>query len=154
MNDSLRSAIRHIFLSPRPNFVLMTAAELLGVTLGELRRSIDDGAIVAVPTRLGLRVPKEELMAAALQRWAQADIEEALGAEGAAVLPEALRLVELRARVPRYQRDMLRVLAEWRGTTADEVLIRELEGVACGYADELRAAVPGFATAMAWPAAR
>ena len=86
-------------------------------------------------------------MAAALQRWAQADIwdiAEALGAAGTAVLPEALRLVELRARVPRYQRDMLRVLAEWRGTTVDEVLSRELEGVACGYADELRAAVPGF----------
>src|SRR5438270_8501304 len=140
MNDSLRSAIRHIFLSPRPNFVLMTAAELLGVTLGELRCSIDDGAIVAVSTRLGVRVSKEELIVAALQRWAQADIEEALGEDAAAVLPEALRLVELRARVPRYQRDMLRVLAEWRGTSVDEVLIRELEGVACGYADQLREA--------------
>src|ERR1700743_711604 len=99
MNDSLRSAIRHIFLSPRPNFALMTAAELLGVTLGDLRRQIDDGVIVAVPTRLGARVSKEELMAVALQQWAQADIEEALGAEGVMILPEALRLVELRARV-------------------------------------------------------
>ncbi len=45
MNDSLRSAIRHIFLSPRPNFVLMTATELLGVTLSELRRAIEDGRL-------------------------------------------------------------------------------------------------------------
>jgi hypothetical protein len=29
----MRARIRHIFLSPRQNFALMTAAELLGVTL-------------------------------------------------------------------------------------------------------------------------
>jgi hypothetical protein len=37
--------------------------------------------------------------------WEQSAIEEALG-DDAAVLPEAIRLVELRARVPRYRRDM------------------------------------------------
>jgi hypothetical protein len=34
MNETTRHRIRHIFLSPRPNFPLMTAAELLGMTLG------------------------------------------------------------------------------------------------------------------------
>jgi len=43
------------------------------------------------------------------------------------VLPEAIRLVELRARVPRYQRDMLRYLALASRTTVDNVLTRELE---------------------------
>ncbi len=65
------------FLSPRPNFALMTAADLLGMTLRELKRKIEDGVIVAVSTALGQRMAKEELMAA--------------------VLPEAIRLVELRA---------------------------------------------------------
>ncbi|HYU26517.1 MAG TPA: hypothetical protein VEO74_15005, partial [Thermoanaerobaculia bacterium] len=65
----------------------------------------------------------------------------------------AIRLVELRARVPRYQRDMLHALAQRNGTTVDEVLTRELEDVACAHAEELAALVPGFDAAMAWPAA-
>jgi hypothetical protein len=51
---------------------------------------------------------REELVAIAMMKWEQAVIEEALGEDAAGVLPEAIRLVELRARVPRYQRDMLR----------------------------------------------
>ena len=151
MNPTTRSRIRHIFLSPRPNFPLMPAADLLEMTLKELKREIESGAIVAVSTKLGQRVTREELMAAAMRVWEQAAIEEALGEDAAAVLPEAIRLVELRARVPRYQRDMLRYLAERDRTTVDEVLTRELEDVACAHAEELAAAVPGFDTAMVWP---
>ena len=151
MDDSTRSRIRHIFLSPRPNFVLMTAAELLGMTLKDLRHEIGIGAIVAVPTRLGQRISKEELIAAALQVWPAAVIEEALGDDAATVLPDVLRLVELRARIPRYQRDMLNVMAGWQGTTGDEVLTRELEGVASAYSGELAGAVPDFGLAMRWP---
>ena len=69
------------------------------------------------------------------------------------MLPEAIRLVELRARVQRYQREMLRWLARRNETSVDEVLTRELEDVACAHAEELAAAVPGFAKALAWPAA-
>jgi hypothetical protein len=98
-----------------------------------------------------LRVPKEEMMAVAFELWPQEVIEEALGADGARVLPEAIRLVELRARVPRYQRDMLRYFAGRDGTTVDRVLARELEDVASAHAEELEAALPGFADALAWP---
>ena len=69
----------------------------------------------------------------------------------ASVLPEAIRLVELRARVPRYQRDMLHYLATRHGTSVDAVLTRELEDVACAYAEELAGVVPGFDAALAWP---
>src|SRR5258706_213591 len=109
--------IRRIFLTPRPNVALMTAADLLGTTLKELKRDIDDGVIVAVSTALGPRLSKEELMAVAMQRWEQSVIEDALGEDAASVLPEAIRLVELRARVPRYQRDVLRELARRGGTS-------------------------------------
>jgi hypothetical protein len=64
-----------------------------------------------------------------------------------------MRLVELRARIPRYQRDMLQVLARWEGTSVDTVLARELESVASAYSSELAAEVPDFALAMRWPAA-
>lgn len=142
--------IRHIFLSPRPNVPLLTAADLLGTTLKELKRDIEDGVIVAVSTGVGLRVSKEELVAAAMGRWEQSVIEEALGEDAAAVLPEAIRLVELRARVPRYQRDVLRELARREGTSVDAVLARELEDVAFAHAEELAYALPELAHALAW----
>ena len=47
-------------------------------------------------------------------KWEQSVIDAALGKDTVVVLPEAIRLVELRARVPRYQLDVLRELA-WAG---------------------------------------
>jgi excisionase family DNA binding protein len=143
--------IRHIFLTPRPNVALMTAAELLGVTLKELKENIDDGAIVAVSTGLGMRISKEELIAAAMGRWDQVAIEAALGKDAVSALPEAIRLVELRARVPRYQRDVLRKLARRDGTSVDAVLARELEDVASAHAEDLAGVMPGLREALAWP---
>jgi hypothetical protein len=64
-----------------------------------------------------MRVPKEELIAGAMRVWEQGVIEAALGEDAARVLPEAIRLVLLRVRVPRYQRDMLVALAKRHGTT-------------------------------------
>ena len=155
MNNNLTStSIRNIFINPHPHVALMTAATLLRMPFPILKHEIAEGTIVAVSVGVvGLRVPKEELMAAAMRIWPQAVIEEALGDEARRVLPEAIRLVELRARVPRYQREMLRWLARRNQTSVDEVLTRELEDVACAHAEELGAAMPGFAEALAWPAA-
>jgi len=38
-----------------------------------------------------------------------------------------------------------------RRTTVSGVLARELDGIASANADELSAAIPGFAEALAWP---
>lgn len=146
--------IRRIFLNPRPNTALFTAAELLGVSLVELRADIESGAIVATSTGIGLRVPREEMIAAAMRTWEQSAIEEALGEEAASVLPEAIRLVELRARVPRYQREVLVALAREEGSSVDAVLRRELEDVVCAHAEELAELVPSLRVALAWPAVR
>src|SRR5204862_7572047 len=113
-------------LNRGPNFALITAANLLGITMKELKRDIDDGSIVAVSTGVGIRVPKEELIAAAMRVWEQGVIEAALGDDAPRVLPEAIRLGLLRVRVPRYQRDMLIALARRHGTSVHEVLTREL----------------------------
>ena len=75
-----------------------------------------------VPTRLGERVTHEEMVAAAMRIFEQATIEEALGDDAAGVLPEAIRLVELRARIPRYRKEMLHYLARQHATSVDEVL--------------------------------
>jgi len=67
---------------------------------------------------------REELVAVAMLKWEQSVIEAPLGKDAPSVLPEAIRLVELRARVPRYQRDVLRALARREGTSVDAVLTR------------------------------
>ena len=77
-------------------------------------------------------------------------IEEALASDAAGVLPAALRSAELHASLPRYQVAMLEYLAEREGTTVNDVLVRELEDVASGRAEELAAAIPGFGAALEW----
>ena len=144
-------SIRHIFVSPRPNVPLMTAADLLGMSLRELKRDIADGVIVAVSTAMGTKVTKEELIATAMRLWDQSVIEEALGDDAPRLIPEAIRLVELRARVPRYQRDVLRELARRDGSTIDAVLTRELDDVASAHAEELATVLSDLAAALAWP---
>jgi predicted site-specific integrase-resolvase len=150
MDELTRISIRHIFLTPRPHMALITAADRLGMSFSDMKKAIAEGTIVAVSTGVGVRVTKEEMIAVAMRTWPQAVIEEALGDDAARVLPEAIRLVELRARVPRYQKEMLQWLARRDQTSVDEVLSRELEDVACAYAEELASVVPGFKTAFAF----
>jgi hypothetical protein len=78
-------------------------------------------------------------------------IEEVLGDDAARVMPEAIRLVKLLARVPRYQREMLQRLASRNQTSLDDVLTRELEAVVCAYAEEILSEVAGFEIATSWP---
>jgi hypothetical protein len=87
----------------------------------------------------------EELMAKALETWPREVIEEALGADADTVLPEADRLVELRARIPRYQLAMLQHLADQQQTTMSHVLTRKLEDLASAHAENSRALCPGSA---------
>lgn len=143
--------IRHIFLHPRPHVSIFQATDLLGWTRGEMTAAIAAGEVVLMQTPLGKWVWREELMAKALERWTREEIEEALGADADSVLPRAVRLAELRARIPRYQLTMLEHFAEQRQTTVSDVLTHELEGVASEHAEELSGAIPGFAAALAWP---
>ena len=91
------------------------------------------------------------MIATAMRLWDQSVIEAALGDDAARLIPEAIRLVELRARVPRYQRGVLRELARRDGTSIDAVLTRELEDVASAHAEELAKVLPELASALAWP---
>jgi hypothetical protein len=162
MPDPAPARIRRIFLNPRPHLALLPAARLLGITLEELARDIDDGVIVAASTRGGVRISRREMIAAAMRVWEQTVIEDALGADVAAVLPEAIRLVPLRVRVPRYQHDVLVALAARQRTSVDGIVTRELEDVACAHAEELAEAVPSLAIGLelgpddgaAWPRVR
>ena len=149
-DSTLVERIRNIFLHPRPHVSIAAATALLGWSRGEMTAAIERGEIVVVTTAVDRWIWREELMAKAFELWPAAVIEEALGADAAAVLPAALRTVDLRARLPRYQLAMLEYLAECEGATVSDILIRELEEVACDRAEELSAAIPGFGAALEW----
>ena len=93
----------------------------------------------------------KELVAKALELWSHETIEEALGRDADHVLPHAVRLAELRARIPRYQLAMLEYLAEQQRTTISSVLTEELDGIASSRTLELAGGLPGFMAALEWP---
>lgn len=150
MQSSIAGRIRLIFLNRGPNFALVTAAD---------PRHHDE----RVETRhrrwrdcSGFDWRRDSRTERGADRGGDAGVEQrvieaALGDDAGRVLPEAIRLVLLRVRVPRYQRDMLVALANRHGTTVDDVLTRELEDVACAHAEELAAVVPALSATLAWP---
>jgi len=145
------SRIRHIFLQPRPHVSIMQAEGLLGWTRRQMSEAIENGEVELWTTPLGKWFPRAEMMAKALEIWPMHVIEEALGDEAGGILPQAIRSAELRVRLPRHHIEMLEYRADQQATTVSGVLERELDGIASAHIEELSAALPGFAEAMAWP---
>ena len=143
--------IRTIFLQPRAHVTLEEATELLGWPESRMEAAVHAGEIEITSTSLDQIVWREELMAKALDTWPREAIEEALGVHVETVLPYAVQLTDLHARVPRYQLNMLEFFADRERTTVSDVLTRELEGIASEHAAELSAAVAGFGSALMWP---
>jgi hypothetical protein len=84
-------------------------------------------------------------------QYPQAVIEEALGLEAQAVMPELVRLAELRVAIPRYEVVMLGRLAEREQLTVDEFLSRHLLDLAGSESGWLAGVIPEFSEAMRWP---
>ena len=143
--------IRSIFLHQRPHVTIAEATVLLGWTRGEMSEAIVAGEIEVNRTCVGSWIWREELLAKALEIWPPEVLEEALGADAAGVLPDAIRLTDLQVRLPRHHVAMLRHFAERDHTTVSTVLARELDGVASVHAPELSWTIAGFADALAWP---
>ncbi|HSY51116.1 MAG TPA: hypothetical protein VLC46_20085 [Thermoanaerobaculia bacterium] len=144
--------IRHIFLQPRPHVSISQATRLLGWTHRQMSEAISCGDVELWTTPLGKWFPRAEMMAKALEIWPMHVIEGALGDDADGILPQAIRCAELRVRLPRHHIDMLEYRAGQQETTVSGVLERELDGIASAHIEELSAALPGFAEAMAWPA--
>jgi hypothetical protein len=151
LDQHLIHRIRTIFLHQRPHVSIADATVLLGWSESEMSRARKAGEIEVTSTDVGMWIWREELMAKALELWSQEAIEEALGADAAGVIPEAVRLIELRVRLPRYQVAMLEYFAGRDRASVSGQLVRELDGVASAHAEELSSAVSGFAAALAWP---
>jgi hypothetical protein len=151
LDSELIDRIRDIFLHPRPHVSISSATALLGWSRREMADALAAGEITSMPAPGGQWICREELLAKAMELWPLETIEEALGLDADTALPAALRLADLRTRVPRYHLAMLIYLAARHGTSIRDVLIRSLDDLASLHAEELSAMVPGFAAAVAWP---
>ncbi len=144
-------SIRQIFLGPHRDVSTKTAAFLLGVLPSEVEAQIADGEIVPISTSRGIRIPRPELIGAALRSADQEAIEVALGADGERLLPKYVRLVELRARIPRYQREMLSFLASKYNVTVNSFLAAQFRDLESSHSEELEIVLPTFRAALNWP---
>ena len=147
-----RSAIRRLFLQPKQTYTISAAARLFGMPVRELQGWIDTGEIEATDTDRGLVLPWEEVVFFGMDFWSQTVVEEALGADLAAAIPELVRLTELNVQLPRIEVTALERVAEREGRTIDAVLASELLDFVSAEAAWLSREIPGFADALSWPA--
>lgn len=148
---SIRERFREVFLRPQQFYTPSEAAELLGWTIGEMDAAIREGDLEVTRTCSGHHVPWQEVAAMITAQHPQSIIEEALGREVTSVMPELVRLAELRVEVPRYQTVMLSKLAERENISVDEFLSRHLLDLAGAESIWLNEAIPQFGSAMRWP---
>lgn len=148
---SIRERVRQVFLHPQQVYTPIEAAELLGWTIAEMDAAIREGDLEATRTCSGHHVQWQEVAAMLTAQHPQAVIEKALGSEAPSVMPELVRLAELRVEIPRYQAVMLSKLAERENISVDEFLARHLLDLAGAEYIWLNEAVPQFGSDMRWP---
>ncbi len=147
----IREKVRQVFLRPQRSYTAIEAAKLLGWTIPEINRAIREGDLEATRTCSGHHVSWQEIAAMITAQHPQAVIEGALGREATSVMPELVRLAELRVAIPRYQTVMLGKLAERENISVDELLSRHLLDLAGAENDWLNETIPQFHSAMRWP---
>lgn len=144
-------AIRSLFLTPRATYPIADAASLLGIGRRDMRAWLESGELEGVDTEAGLVLPWGELVSFAMDFWSQETVEEALGDDVAAAIPELVRLINLEVRLPRFEVAALERVAAKEGKTVNTLLARELLDFASAHGTWLAAEIPGFAHALAWP---
>jgi hypothetical protein len=140
--------IRELFLNLRPSYSPAEAAEAVGMSVEEVWGANAVGELEADENG---DVPWVELVSFAMDFWDQAEVEAALGAELANVLPELLQLAALEVRIPRLEIAALERIAIRDGRSVDAVLARELRDLVSAESLWLSIEIPGFAQALKWP---
>ena len=143
--------IRDLFLHPLPTYSIAGAAIVLGMDVREVKGWVEAGELEGIDTENGLVLPWSEVVSFAMDLWSQEVIEEALGEDLAAVIPELVRLAKLEVRVPRFEIVALERVAGRDGKSVDAVVARELLDLVSLHSPWLAAEVPGFAEALQWP---
>jgi len=148
---TIHERIRQIFLQPRAGYSISEAAELLAYSHEEIVAAVGEGDLAIEQFGDIPRVPWEEVALAAVERWSQEVIETALEGDIESVMPELVRLTELRVRVPRFSVVVLGQVAQREGTTINEIMARQLLDLAVVEAETLDRSVSGLSAALRWP---
>jgi len=143
--------IRDLFLHPRPTYTPAEAAETIGMSVEDVEGWMEVGELEGVVAAGAVVLPWDELVSFAMGFWEQADIEAALGADVADVLPELLLLCDLEVRIPRIEVVALEWLAARDGKSVDSVLASELRDLVSAQSEWLSRVISGFEAALAWP---
>jgi hypothetical protein len=146
----LAESIRTIFLQPGPHVSLKDARRLFAGYNRQIEELIAEKEIQTSTRRGAASLTRADMAALALAVWPLEVIEQALGEDAARALPPALRSRAVALNLPEYQAAMLDYLAGDRGTTAGDLVSRQLHDLETEYLDMLLASVPGFAEAMNW----
>lgn len=150
-DSALVERIRSIFLHHGRSVSISAATAMLGWSPNEMRAALAADEITLAAAASGRRIPREELIAKALELWPLEYIEHALGHAAGNLLPPALRTRRISAHIRDYQFAMLSHLSTRRNTTLNHILTYQLDTLATEHLDELSALVPGFAEAFHWP---
>src|SRR5690349_6041859 len=104
--------IRQIFLERKPRYSLSDLVRLTGITRYALTVRLKACEYGGQRARRAYRFCVSDSAHLALAKWPLSVINDALGSRAARALPPLLLLEELRLRLPAYQVQMLRRLAE------------------------------------------
>jgi hypothetical protein len=153
--------IRQLFLERRASYDSAEVSTLLGVEPAAVRQAVEEGTVTALPSSEALRIAWEDVVALGLEhRWTYRMLAAALRGFDEAPLPPLVRTVAGRVVLPRYQWQILRVVAAGKAhDKRRQITISDLLEEAVTMAvlttieewDPLEAMLPGVRAAAAWP---
>ena len=153
--------IRQLFLERRASYDSAEVSTLLGVEPATVWQALEEGTITALPSGEALRIAWEDVVALGLEhRWTYRMLTAALRGFDDAPLPPLVRTVAGRVALPRYQWQILRLLAARKaGDERRQITVSDLLEEAVSMAlltpieewDPLEASLPGVRAAAAWP---
>jgi hypothetical protein len=158
-----RERIREVFLGGRASYGAAEVPALLGINEARVRQAIDQGGIAAIADGAETRIAWEDVVTLGLEhRWTVRMITAALRGLDHASLPDLVRVRPGQVVLPRYQWQVLRLLAARRAKAEKrKITVSDLLEEAVSMAllsrieewDRLEASLPGVRAAAAWPSA-
>lgn len=151
LDPTIIERIRAIFLHHEDRVTIAEAAAMLGWSRAQMNAAIKNGDIELMDTCSGKMVQLRELAGQALHYWPLTLIEEALGRDAALIMPPKLRTRKLTVRIPLYQINALKVLADDGSESIDTMLTRMFEELTDLNKERLSRLIPGLSEAIGWP---
>lgn len=146
-----RRNIRKLFLDPSPHYTIGTAARLLGMTQAALKWEAEDDQREAYRSGGRWRFSWRQVAMFGFRFWTLTEIHDALGAEGAKVLPPLLTLRAVTVELPEYILQAMETAANDGGTTLDAWLHQEMVDFASTITERMEPILPGYRRAFFYP---